>query len=64
MQRDKLIKFRKKEKLTQNKMADILGISYTMYQSLEYGLRNPSIKTLNKFKVKFPQANITDIFLS
>lgn len=64
MQRDELINFRKKEKFTQYEMAEILGISYSMYQALEYGFRAPSLKTLNKFKNKFPKANVEKIFLN
>ena len=64
MPREELINFRKKEKLTQNEMSQILEISHAMYQALEYGLRNPSLTTLNKFKQKFPKANIDKIFLS
>lgn len=64
MKNQELIDFRKKEKLTQEEMAKELDISYAMYQALEYGLRSPSMKTLNKFKVKFPKANLEKIFLN
>lgn len=63
MAREKLIAFRKKQKLTQEETAELLGISASMYQALEYGYRQPSINTLNKFKAHFPKMNITDIFL-
>lgn len=64
MAREKLVEFREKHKLTQKGIAELLGISFNMYQALEYGYRNPSLDTLNKFKKTFPKMNITDIFLN
>lgn len=64
MERENLIKFRKKIKKTQLEMAKMLEITLSFYSKIELGLRNPSLKTLNKFKQKFPQANISDIFLN
>lgn len=63
MAREKLIAFREKHKLTQKELAEKLNISFAMYQAIEYGYRNPSLDTLNKFKAAFPKMNITDIFL-
>lgn len=63
MAREELINFRKKQKLTQKETAKILGISFAMYQAIEYELRNPSLKTLSKLKKVFPKANIDEIFL-
>lgn len=63
MAREKLVAFREKHKLTQKELAEKLGISFAMYQAIEYGYRNPSLETLNKFKTTFPKMNIADIFL-
>lgn len=64
MIREELVKIREKEKITQKEMAEKIGISFNMYQALEYGLRNPSLKTMNKLKQAFPRSNIDKIFLN
>ena len=58
-----LKKFREEKKLTKQEMADILGITKSMYEKLEYGLRKPSLKTLKSFKEKFADFDI-NIFLN
>ena len=62
MKRIELIEFRKKKKLTQKQMAENLEISFNMYQALEYGLRNPSVKLLNTFASKYPNVNVLKFF--
>ena len=64
MKNEELINFRKKKKLTQKKMAEKLEISFGMYQALEYGLRNPSVKVLNSFIEKFPDAKVLKFFVN
>ncbi len=60
--RENLIKFRKSVKKTQEKMAEKLGISVIMYKYLELGYKNPSFKTLEKFKNEFPETSIDKTF--
>ena len=64
MERVKLKKFRKSIKKSQLEMAEILEITLSFYIKLELGLRNPSLKTINKFKNEFPTANVDEIFLT
>lgn len=45
-----LKKFRLKNKLTQKKFADIIGIPRQTYQSYEYGTRHPSDEKLKKIE--------------
>ncbi len=60
--RDKLIKFRKDIGNTQEEMSEKLGISTIMYKYLELGYKNPSFKTLEKFKNEFPKVSLDEIF--
>lgn len=55
--------FRIKKKKTQQQMADIVGISKSMYEKLEYNQTKPSIETIRKFKEAFKDFN-TNIFLN
>ncbi len=64
MERKKLIEFRKKKKKTQLEMARILDITLSFYSKIELGLKNPSLKTIKKFKTAFPSADINNIFLN
>lgn len=64
MKREKLIEFRKKKKLTQREMSELLEITISFYSKIELGVKNPSLKIIKRFKEKFPKANIENIFLS
>lgn len=44
----RLTELRKKKKLTQNDMANVLGIARTTYSSYEQGRRTPDIELQNK----------------
>ncbi len=55
--------FRIKKKKTQQEMADVIGISKSMYEKLEYNQTKPSIETIQKFKKAFKDFNI-NIFLN
>lgn len=57
-----LMNYRKEIGKTQQEMADLLKISYSMYQKLEYGIVKPSVKTIKKFKEVFKDFDI-NIFL-
>lgn len=62
MRNQKLIDFRKSKNLTMEQMAERIGITRSMYIKLELGLRNPSIRTLQKFADTFDDFDI-GIFL-
>lgn len=62
--REELKKFRILQKLTQQEMADKLGISLIQYQFIELGRRNPSFSLLVTFMKLFPKANIIKIFFN
>lgn len=64
MKREKLQSFRISKSLTQEQMANKLGITVAHYKALEYGYRNPSFELMEKIKNIFPKANIDKIFLS
>ena len=55
--------FRKKENKTQQEMADMVGISKSMYEKLEYKQTKPSIDTIKKFKKVFKNFD-ANIFLN
>lgn len=48
---------------TQHEMAELLDISYSMYQKLEYGIVKPSVETIKKFRDTFKDFDI-NIFLN
>ena len=58
-----LSNFRKEINKTQKEMAEILGISISLYEKIESGNRNPSYSFLVKFKKVFPKENLDKIFL-
>jgi DNA-binding XRE family transcriptional regulator len=57
----KLVQFRKSLGLTQEKMAQKLGLSTSFYMKIEGGVRNPSFNFIQKFKKVF-DVNINNIF--
>ena len=63
MPREKLKLFRKTINKTNEEMAKMLALSLSMYKQMECGAKNPSLKTMQKFKEEFPTANISEIFL-
>ena len=64
IKREKLKEFRIGKKLTQTEMAKVLEISQIQYQYIELGYRNPSFEVLEKFKKKYPESKVDEIFLS
>lgn len=64
MERVNLKAFRVSLGKSQNEMATLLDITLSFYSKLELGLKNPSLKTIKKFKEVFPTANVDNIFLS
>lgn len=61
--RQRLIDYRKSIKKTQEEMAEIWGISLSHYKKIECGAKNPSLEKIKIFKIRFPSANVTEIFL-
>ncbi len=59
---EELVNYRKAIGKTQQEMADLLGISFSMYQKLEYGIVKPSVETIKKFRETFKDFDI-NIFL-
>ncbi len=63
MKNKSLISFRKEKNLSISDMAELIGISESYYEKIEYGNRSPSYNFLRKFKQTFPNANVDNIFL-
>lgn len=59
---EELVNYRKAIGKTQQEMADLLKISFSMYQKLEYGIVKPSVETIKKFRETFKDFDI-NIFL-
>lgn len=57
-----LVDFRNSLGLTQQEMAKYIGTTLSHYSKIELGLRNPSYNFLVKFKEKFCDSNIDEIF--
>ncbi len=53
MNREDIIKIRKENRYTQRELSRILGVSYSLYQKIEYGIRNPSDEFMANFKKFF-----------
>ena len=50
-----LISIRKQNRYTQSAMAAMLGVSYSLYQKLEYGLRKPTANFTARLFELFPR---------
>lgn len=57
-----LVNYRKAIGKTQKEMAELLGVSISMYTKYEYGLYKPSLKVIKKFREVFSDFDI-NIFL-
>ena len=57
-----LQEFRKKEKKTQQEMANILCISKSYYEKVEYSDREPSREFMEAFKRAFPEFDMNIFF--
>lgn len=58
----KLINFRKEKCKSQLEMAKLLGVSLSLYEKVERGIRNPSYKFICKFKNVFYDTSVDSIF--
>ncbi len=61
---EKLRKFRKLKKYSQKDMAVQLGVSASYYYKVESGHQNPSYEFLVKFKKRFPNDSVDQVFFS
>lgn len=57
-----LVDYRKAIGKTQREMAELLGVSTSMYTKYEYGIYRPSIKVIRRFREVFKDFDI-NIFL-
>lgn len=64
MKLNTLIDFREHQKLTVAQMSEILGVSRSLYQKIEYGNRGASRKFIQRFKKTFPTSDIVAIFFT
>lgn len=62
MKRYNLKMFRERQKLTQQAMADKLGIAKITYVNIERGETNPSFGLLEKFEQVFEYDDIWELF--
>mgnify|MGYP002868176246 CR=1 FL=1 len=60
----KLQTFRKSQNLSTKEISDLMGVSKSAYEKVEYGQRSPSFNFVLKFKQKFPQCSTDEMFLS
>nr|DAZ36331.1 MAG TPA: helix-turn-helix domain protein [Caudoviricetes sp.] len=54
--------FRNENGYTLDEMAEILGISKSLYEKIEYNDREPSRNFLTKFKKAFPDVDMNVFF--
>ncbi|WP_423786565.1 helix-turn-helix domain-containing protein [Holdemania filiformis] len=59
---EKLKQFRVNCGFKQNQMAQEIGISASYYYKVESGYQNPSYEFLKKFKERFPESDINELF--
>lgn len=57
-----LKEFRDNLGITQNQMADEIGVSKSYYSKVESGFQKPSFEFLKKLKMRFPKVNIDEMF--
>ena len=57
-----LASIRKKLNLTQAEMAEKLDVSFSYYQKIENGYKQPSYNFINKFTEIFPDTDISIFF--
>ena len=57
-----MVDFRNAKRMSQPKMAEMLGISLSHYSKIELGLRSPSYGFIVKLKEKFPEFDVNIFF--
>lgn len=61
---EQLKKVRKQKNLTQQQMADSIGVSLSMYEKVERGYIKASRNFMDAFKNKYPNINVDSIFFN
>ena len=61
---DKLKEFRKEQGLSQESMAQKIGITLSMYEKVEQGRAGASAAFMKRLKNAFPNASIDSIFFT
>ena len=56
-----LKQLRKEKRYTQKEMAEILGVSRSYYEKIEYGIRKPSRAFLEKLLSRFPEVDLSKL---
>lgn len=59
-----LKEFRESLKLTNQEFADTIGVSKSLYEKVESGVRKPSREFTTKLKAKYPQFDVNIFFIS
>lgn len=59
---EELKKFRKSLSLTSQEFAEKIGISKSLYDKVETGIRKPSREFTTKLKSKYPQFDVNIFF--
>ena len=57
-----LKQFRLQNKLSLRQMAELMNVSLSMYEKVEYGKREPSREFLLDVKRAFPQFDMNELF--
>lgn len=60
----KLRDFRESKNLSMLEMSNILGVSKSTYEKVEYGQRTPSYAFIKRFKHHYPTADTDVIFFT
>jgi transcriptional regulator with XRE-family HTH domain len=61
---DALKKFRNEKQLSREQMAQILDISVSLYNKVEFDARTPSSNFLKRFKSAFPNFDMNIFFVN
>ena len=56
--------FRESHGYSKSQLASLLGISTSLYEKIEWGIRNPSRDFLFRFKRSFPTFDMNIFFLN
>jgi len=59
-----LRKLRKENRYTLKQFADLIGVSSSLYEKVEYGIRKPSRAFMEKVKARFPEADMNELIAS
>lgn len=62
MKKSQLAIFREETKISRKELAQVIGVSESYLEKIEYGVRNPSFNFISKFTEKYPNADIKRIF--